>query len=269
MWMQISSSNLFAVCFAIHCLVVHQTNGNCGMFIPETGKSASLPRRYPVFWPQLVIPFCGDNDVRTLIQPEKIRLVAPALSFLSLLLLPTGSLFRSPRFYPTSWKSKSKNVARNSPTSQRRTEIGANSYYLEIGDGASFSIAGCIRKMRAMMHSPNLQADRRPRPLDAILVSHSHHDHLGIAGVLRRQPNARVFMPQATGHRLSPLHNSVSVMTRQREELGTTLPYPLFYPSKPNAPPTYGGPVRCGSGLSTRGRRASTRATETGARVHL
>jgi Cft2 family RNA processing exonuclease len=45
---------------------------------------------------------------------------------------------------------------------------------------------------------------------------------------MRRQPQARVFMTEPTteiGNVL--LHNSVNVMTRQREELGTTL-YPLF-----------------------------------------
>src|SRR5689334_25353689 len=45
---------------------------------------------------------------------------------------------------------------------------------------------------------------------------------------MRHQARARVFMTEATadiGNNL--LHNSVNVMTRQREELGTTL-YPLF-----------------------------------------
>ena len=75
---------------------------------------------------------------------------------------------------------------------------------------------------------PNLKAIG-DRSLDAILISHSHQDHIGTLPVLmRRQPNARVFMPAATadiGDAL--LHNSVNVMTRQREELGVTL-YPLF-----------------------------------------
>jgi len=46
--------------------------------------------------------------------------------------------------------------------------------------------------------------------------------------LMRRQPDARVFMTETTaeiGNTL--LHNSVNVMTRQREEIGTTL-YPLF-----------------------------------------
>jgi Cft2 family RNA processing exonuclease len=46
--------------------------------------------------------------------------------------------------------------------------------------------------------------------------------------LMRRQPKARVFMSEATAEIGSTLlHNSVNVMTRQREELGATL-YPLF-----------------------------------------
>jgi Cft2 family RNA processing exonuclease len=45
---------------------------------------------------------------------------------------------------------------------------------------------------------------------------------------MRHQPHARVFMTEATSEIGSLLlHNSVNVMTRQREELGLTL-YPLF-----------------------------------------
>src|SRR5947208_8727861 len=67
------------------------------------------------------------------------------------------------------------------------------------------------------------------RRLDAIIISHSHQDHIGTLPVLmRRQPQARVFMTEPTAEIGSVLlHNSVNVMTRQREELGTAQ-YPLF-----------------------------------------
>ncbi len=110
----------------------------------------------------------------------------------------------------------------------RRTEIGANSYYLE-GDGYRLVLdCGMHPKFEGEDALPNFKP-LQDRPLDAILVSHAHQDHIGTLPVLmRRQPNARVFMPEATaaiGDVL--LHNSVNVMTRQREELGVTL-YPLF-----------------------------------------
>src|SRR5882762_5144301 len=86
------------------------------------------------------------------------------------------------------------------------------------------------------MHPKNVGEDALPnlkpiadRQLGAILISHSHQDHIGTLPVLmRRQPNARVFMTETTAEIVNALlHNSVNVMTRQREEIGATL-YPLF-----------------------------------------
>ena len=110
----------------------------------------------------------------------------------------------------------------------RRTEIGANSYYLEIGGHPIILDCG--------MHPKSVGEDALPgfkpiadRQIEAILISHAHQDHIGTLPVLmRRLPNARIFMTEPTaeiGNTL--LHNSVNVMTRQREEIGTTL-YPLF-----------------------------------------
>jgi Cft2 family RNA processing exonuclease len=110
----------------------------------------------------------------------------------------------------------------------RRTEIGANCYLLETAAEKFVLDSG--------MHPTDEGETALPlfeligtRDLDAIIISHSHQDHIGTLPVLmRRHPGARVFMTEATaaiGDTL--LHNSVNVMTRQREELGTTL-YPLF-----------------------------------------
>jgi Cft2 family RNA processing exonuclease len=110
----------------------------------------------------------------------------------------------------------------------RQIEIGANSYYLESGDERFVLDCGMHPKQEGDDALPNLDA-LAGRRLDAIIVSHAHQDHIGTLPVLRREPpQARGFMSEATaeiGDTL--LHNSVNVMTRQREELGTTL-YPLF-----------------------------------------
>ena len=110
----------------------------------------------------------------------------------------------------------------------RRTEIGANSYYLEI-DGHGL-VLDCG------MHPKNTGEDALPylkaiagRDIEAILISHAHQDHIGtLPLIMRRFPSARVFMTEATAEVGSVLlHNSVNVMTRQREEVGEAS-YPLF-----------------------------------------
>ncbi|HTD00516.1 MAG TPA: MBL fold metallo-hydrolase, partial [Chthoniobacterales bacterium] len=110
----------------------------------------------------------------------------------------------------------------------RRTEIGANSYYLEIGRHRLLLDSG--------MHPKNTGEDALPqfkaiadRGIEAILISHAHQDHIGTLPVaMRRFPRARVFMTEATAEIGSVLlHNSVNVMTRQREEIGE-MSYPLF-----------------------------------------
>ena len=86
------------------------------------------------------------------------------------------------------------------------------------------------------MHPKNTGEDALPnfkaiagREIEAILISHAHQDHIGtLPVVMRRFPRAHVFLTEATaevGNVL--LHNSVNVMTRQREEIGE-MSYPLF-----------------------------------------
>ena len=113
----------------------------------------------------------------------------------------------------------------------RRTEIGANSYYLETANHRLVLDSGMHPQFAGEEALPNLNAIGG-RKLDAIIVSHSHQDHIGTLPVLmRRQPHAQVFMTEPTAEIGSTLlHNSVNVMTRQREELGPAVAgiYPLF-----------------------------------------
>ena len=113
----------------------------------------------------------------------------------------------------------------------RRTEIGANSYYLEIGQHRLVLDCGMHPKETGEDALPNFKAITG-RETEAILISHAHQDHIGTLPVLmRRFPTARTFMTEATaeiGNVL--LHNSVNVMTRQREEIGRAVAgiYPFF-----------------------------------------
>jgi Cft2 family RNA processing exonuclease len=110
----------------------------------------------------------------------------------------------------------------------RHTEIGANSYYVELAGKKLVLDAGLHPKGEGEGALPNYRLLPAPE-IDAILVSHAHQDHVGSLPVLmRRQPRARVFMTSPTAA-LSEvmLHNSVNVMLRQREELGLAI-YPLF-----------------------------------------
>jgi len=113
----------------------------------------------------------------------------------------------------------------------RRTEIGANSYYLEMGRHRLVLDCGMHPKETGDDALPNFKAIAG-QEIEAILISHAHQDHIGtLPALMRRVPTARIFMTEATaeiGNVL--LHNSVNVMTRQREEIGRAVAglYPLF-----------------------------------------
>lgn len=109
-----------------------------------------------------------------------------------------------------------------------RPEIGANSFL--------FDFDGTRVVVDSGMHPKHFGDDALPLheplgfdALDGIVLTHAHLDHLGSLPLLqRRHPRTPVFMTEATAH-LSDimLHNSVNVMTSQREELGL-VNYPLF-----------------------------------------
>ncbi len=109
----------------------------------------------------------------------------------------------------------------------RRTEIGANCYYLGSGGQGVVLDCGMHPKEEGEKALP-LLGELAGRTVNALLLSHAHLDHIGLLPVLmRQQPQARIFMTEPTaaiGDAL--LHNSVNVMTREREEVGVI--YPLF-----------------------------------------
>ena len=110
----------------------------------------------------------------------------------------------------------------------RRLEIGANSYLLESGDYRMVIDSGAHPKGEGRDALPNFESVPQDS-VDTVLLSHAHHDHIGSLPVLQRaHPKARVYMTEFTGEvGKAMLHNSVNVMTKQRQELNI-MDYPFF-----------------------------------------
>ncbi|MFV0337330.1 MAG: MBL fold metallo-hydrolase [Chthoniobacterales bacterium] len=110
----------------------------------------------------------------------------------------------------------------------RNVEIGANSYLLTLGNKRVVLDSGMHPKMTGLEATPNFQL-LGDSPIDAILLTHAHQDHIGSLPVLTRMhPTVPVLMTEETqeiGEIM--LHNSVNVMKRQRESLKIN-DYPLF-----------------------------------------
>ncbi|MFN0068724.1 MAG: MBL fold metallo-hydrolase [Limisphaerales bacterium] len=108
-------------------------------------------------------------------------------------------------------------------------DIGASSWAVELD--------GCRLLMDAGTHPKREGRDALPlysklpagAEVDAIALTHCHHDHVGSLPVaLQHFPNAHVLMTELSYFIVERvLHNSVNVMTRQREELGIR-EYPLY-----------------------------------------
>lgn len=110
----------------------------------------------------------------------------------------------------------------------RHGGIGANSLFVQIGAFNILIDCGLNPKRPGLDGMPDLDSIKDVN-LDLIIVTHCHLDHIGSVPVAMRQhPNTPVIMSQ--GSRLiieKMLHNSASVMKRQKEE--NNIPgYPLF-----------------------------------------
>jgi Cft2 family RNA processing exonuclease len=108
------------------------------------------------------------------------------------------------------------------------TDIGASAWFVELEGHRLLMDAGIHPKREGRSSLPlyNLVQNEE---LDAIAISHCHHDHVGSLPVaLRYFPRAHVLMSELSYFLVERvLHNSVNVMTRQRDELGIK-EYPLF-----------------------------------------
>ena len=110
----------------------------------------------------------------------------------------------------------------------RAEEIGANCYLLESGKSRVLLDSGMHPREVGNLATPDFSL-LGGRGFDSMVLTHSHQDHVGCLPLAMRQaPDAPVFMTEATaGLAEVMLHNSVSVMMRQREELGAP-DLPLF-----------------------------------------
>jgi len=108
------------------------------------------------------------------------------------------------------------------------TNIGASAWFVEIDGHRLLMDAGVHPKLDGRESLPLYSAIEKEE-VDAIALTHCHHDHVGsLPVVMRYFPKAHVFMTDLSYFIIERvLHNSVNVMTRQREELGIK-EYPLY-----------------------------------------
>ncbi len=106
--------------------------------------------------------------------------------------------------------------------------IGASSWFLEIDGHRLLMDAGTHPKREGHDSLPLYKLIAKEE-IDAIVVSHCHHDHIGSLPIAARHfPKAHVMFTELS-YLLSErvLHNSVNVMKRQRDEMGIK-EYPLY-----------------------------------------
>ena len=110
----------------------------------------------------------------------------------------------------------------------REGGIGANAMYVQLGGLNLLIDCGLHPKLVGRKAAPDLAAIRG-QPLDLIIITHCHLDHIGsLPLAMREHPNVPVVMSQSSRIIIERmLHNSASVMTRQKAD--ANIPeYPLF-----------------------------------------
>ena len=107
-------------------------------------------------------------------------------------------------------------------------DIGASAWMLSVDGHQLLMDAGTHPKREGLSSLP-LYESVKDLEVDAIALTHCHHDHVGSLPVaLQYFPHARVLMTDLSYFIVERvLHNSVNVMVRQRDELGIR-EYPLY-----------------------------------------
>ena len=108
------------------------------------------------------------------------------------------------------------------------TDIGASAWWLELDGHRLLMDAGVHPKLEGRASLPLLDLVK-DEELDAIAITHCHHDHVGgLPVAVRHHRRAHVLMTELSYFLVERvLHNSVNVMKRQREESGIK-DYPLY-----------------------------------------
>ena len=108
------------------------------------------------------------------------------------------------------------------------TDIGASAWFAEVEGHRLLLDAGTHPKREGRDSLPLYKLIAKEE-VEAIALTHCHHDHVGSLPVaLRHFPKAHVLMTELSYFLIERvLHNSVNVMTRQRDELGIQ-EYPLY-----------------------------------------
>jgi Cft2 family RNA processing exonuclease len=108
------------------------------------------------------------------------------------------------------------------------TDIGASAWLVELDEHRILLDAGMHPKLEGRAAMPTFNK-ANTHDVDAIAISHCHHDHVGALPLAcRHYPKAHILMTDLSYLLVERvLHNSVNVMTRQRDELGIK-DYPLY-----------------------------------------
>src|SRR6185436_2536424 len=96
------------------------------------------------------------------------------------------------------------------------TDIGASAWFVDL-EGCRILMDSGMHPKRDGRQGLPLFSTVQNEDLDAIAISHCHHDHVGTLPVaLRYFPKAPVLLPEQSYFIIERvLHNSVNVMTRQ------------------------------------------------------